>query len=86
MALALRTTPGAGLRAPLPARRAVRVVCQATKEEASPVSKMALPVVSLLATALVSGAMVFPEEALAAKSSGRVGGSSGFKSRKVESV
>lgn len=85
MAIALRTP--VGLRtssvAPARSRAAVRVICKAQPEE-HVTKKFALPVATLVATAMLSGAMIMPEEALAAKSSGRVGGSSGFKSRRME--
>eukprot|EP00195_Chlamydomonas_chlamydogama_P013807 CAMPEP_0202898704 /NCGR_PEP_ID=MMETSP1392-20130828/7155_1 /ASSEMBLY_ACC=CAM_ASM_000868 /TAXON_ID=225041 /ORGANISM="Chlamydomonas chlamydogama, Strain SAG 11-48b" /LENGTH=176 /DNA_ID=CAMNT_0049584707 /DNA_START=81 /DNA_END=611 /DNA_ORIENTATION=- len=65
--------------------RCVRtVVCRAQNTENDVVRKaVALPLASMVAAALVAGAVV-PDEALAAKSSGRVSGSSGFSSRKVQ--
>ena len=77
-----------GSRPVLPVRAAARpavprpVVCRAFKqpEHEKGGARLALPVAALVATALVSGAIV-PDEALAAKSQGRVGSSSGFKSK-----
>jgi hypothetical protein len=76
----------AGLKAPLArASRAARpaVVCQAQKDGQN---LLALPMATLVATAMITGSMVMPEDALAAKSSGRVGGSSGFAARKAAST
>ncbi|KAG2442626.1 hypothetical protein HXX76_002711 [Chlamydomonas incerta] len=69
--------------APRVARRAVVVKAQ-QNESANPVQKMALPLASMVAAALIAGAAM-PEDALAAssRSGGRVGGSSGFAARKA---
>ncbi|GFR41054.1 hypothetical protein Agub_g1698 [Astrephomene gubernaculifera] len=70
---------------PVPRAAARRVVvCRAQKsEDASPVKVMALPLASMVAAALIAGAAL-PEDALAAsqRSGGRIGGSSGFASRR----
>ena len=71
----------------LPAQRLQRarvVVCKAHQEEDALKKAIAVPLASMVAAALVAGALVMPEEALAAsRSGGRVGGSSGFSSRKA---
>lgn len=88
MALAVRNSVGtrAALSVARPRPATLRVVCQAHQQKPEKpedhVNKFALPVATLVASALVCGAIV-PEEALAAKSGGRVGGSS-FKSRRVQ--
>ncbi|GIL73185.1 hypothetical protein Vretimale_4768 [Volvox reticuliferus] len=74
------------IRAARPTQRATRrvVVCQAQKpDDVGPMKAVALPLASMVAAALIAGA-VMPEDALAAssRSGGRVGGSSGFSSRK----
>ncbi|GIL42807.1 hypothetical protein Vafri_183 [Volvox africanus] len=74
------------IRAVRPSQRATRrvVVCQAQKpEDVGPMKAVALPLASMVAAALIAGA-VLPEDVLAAssRSGGRVGGSSGFASRK----
>lgn len=76
----------APIRAARPSQQAIRriVVCQAQKpEDDSPLRLVALPLASMVAAALIAGT-AFPEVALAAssRSGGRVGGSSGFASRK----
>lgn len=78
-------------RAAAPASRAVAIrrplVCLAAQKEAEQVplaQRVALPLASMVAAAMMAGA-AFPEEALAAqsRSGGRVGGSSGFAARKA---
>uniref|UniRef100_A0A7S0WG54 Uncharacterized protein n=1 Tax=Chlamydomonas leiostraca TaxID=1034604 RepID=A0A7S0WG54_9CHLO len=81
MATMLRASARVGMRPALPSRKAI--VVKASQESA--VNRLALPVVTVCTAAMLAGA-IMPEEALAAKSSGRVGGSSGFKSRRVESA
>lgn len=66
--------------APARARAPVRVVCQAVKPEAEQRNVLAAPVAGLVAAALLTSAFV-PDEALAAKSGGRVGGSTSSFSR-----
>ena len=56
-----------------------RITCQAQKDEQIRTA-MALPLASMVAAAMIAGAFA-PEEALAARSSGRAGGSS-FSSRR----
>jgi hypothetical protein len=69
--------------APRVARRSAVVVKAQQNESANPVQKMALPLASMVAAALIAGAAM-PEDALAAsRSGGRVGGSSGFAARKA---
>lgn len=69
--------------APRVARRAVVVKAQ-QDDSPNPIQKMALPLASMVAAALIAGAAM-PEDALAAssRSGGRVGGSSGFSARKA---
>jgi len=55
--------------------------CQAQQDEKVR-SAVALPLASMMAAAIIAGAFV-PEEALAARSSGRAGGSSGFSARRA---
>lgn len=63
------------------ARPVCRVVCSAQKdEEQSGFAKLAVPLATVIAAGLLTGA-VLPEEALAARSGGRVG-RSGFSSRR----
>lgn len=63
-----------------PARVASRIVCAAQKPEHEQQQHVALPVAALVAAALLASS-VAPEEALAARSGGRVGGSS-FSARR----
>jgi len=63
------------------ARRAVRVVAQATPEQQQGDKIKQVAVAGLVASALLLGSAVAPEEALAARSGGRVS-SSGFSSRR----
>ena len=78
-ALQLRSVQG--LRAPLATRASRRpVVVKAMKEEVDRVKQAA--VAGLVATALLTGAMATPEEALAARSGGRAS-SSGFSARRA---
>ncbi len=81
--MALASHPATSLPFMLPARR--QVVCQAVrKPQVDEITQRAPAVIaSLVAAALLSGAIV-PEEALAARSGGRVGGSS-FSSRSYSS-
>mmetsp|Transcript_19642 Transcript_19642/g.54789 ORF Transcript_19642/g.54789 Transcript_19642/m.54789 type:complete len:200 (-) Transcript_19642:531-1130(-) len=51
-------------------------------EEQPRQSKLAMPFAAVLSAALITSAIV-PDEAMAAKSQGRVGGSSGFRSSKA---
>lgn len=86
MALAVRVAkPALSLRGPGVSRRAAapRVLCSAKKADGQQAEapRVALPVAALVGAALLTSALV-PEEALAAKSSGRVGGS-GFSSRRA---
>ena len=70
--------------APQPTIRAPRVVVLASQrqpEEKSLPEKLALPAAAFLAAALLFAAT--PDDALAARSGGRVGGSSGFSRRCV---
>lgn len=77
--LSVRRAPFA-VRASRPA--VARVVCSATKNEAKPGERRAAPAVAaLVAMSLIAGAFV-PDDAMAAKSSGRVGGS-GFSARRA---
>ncbi|GFH23776.1 hypothetical protein V8C86DRAFT_2604551 [Haematococcus lacustris] len=68
---------------PALARRCQPVLCRAAQQDSE--SRMALPLAALVAAAMLTGSAI-PSEALAAKSSGRVGGTSGFKSRKMEAA
>lgn len=80
----LATSARVGVRPTLPTRRAAVVVKAQQSEREGPLSRLAAGTIcTLTAAALCAGAMV-PEDALAARSSGRIGGSSGFKSRRVE--
>ena len=67
-----------GLRAPLRARVAPRVVCQA--QDDSKLKQVA--VASVVASSLLVAGAINPEEALAARSGGRVS-SSGFSARRA---
>lgn len=75
MASMQRVRP-AGLRAPLRARVAPRVVCQAT-QDSNKIKEVA--VAAVVATSLLA---ITPEAALAARSGGRVS-SSGFAARRA---
>lgn len=61
-----------------------RIVCSAQPEDKRD-NNFALPLASMVAAAMIAGAFV-PDEALAARSSGRAGGSSGFSARKSYSA
>jgi len=50
--------------------------------ERGPTAKMALPFATILAGALLTGALL-PDDALAAKSGGRMGGSGGFRASRA---
>ncbi len=69
----------ASLKPALPARKRVALVAQSQKDDRPQLAT--LPLATMVAAALLSGTFS-PEEALAARSSGRAGGSSGFSSRK----
>ena len=73
-------------RPALTTRRVVsKVICQANKDGEDSIRKsVALPFAAMVAAAMVAGAFS-PEEALAARSSGRAGGSSGFSARRAYS-
>ncbi len=80
MALLMRK-PLLSARPALPRRVVSKaVVCRASVEE-NIRKAVAVPLASLVAAALLAGAFA-PDEALAARSSGRAGGSSGFSSRR----
>lgn len=84
--LALRKISVASPALPTRARVSPRLVCRAQlpgrDEEDARRKAMTLPVATMVAAALLSSAFV-PDEALAARSSGRAGGSSGFAARKA---
>jgi hypothetical protein len=81
--LALRSRSTVPLAAAPSLRRtlAVRVACQASGSDKT--SSLLMPAIGALAAAMVLQGGVFADEALAAKSSGRVSGSSGFAARKA---
>ena len=58
---------------------AMRCLAKFESDETSVIQKVALPAATLLGAALLMAAS--PDDALAARSGGRVGGSSGFSSR-----
>ena len=96
MASALRSTPMVGRTttrtpafAPRPALRLPRVVCQANKEGekqalAEPEQRMPQIAAAAICAGLLFSSAVAPEEALAARSGGRMGASS-FSSRRSPS-
>jgi hypothetical protein len=61
-----------------------KIVCSAQPHEDIRKS-FAAPMAAMVAAAMIAGAFV-PDEAIAAKSSGRAGGSSGFSARKSYSA
>jgi uncharacterized membrane protein len=65
-------------------RATLRVLCQSQSNDDKFRQAIAMPIASMVAAALIAGAVV-PEQALAARSSGRAGGSSGFSARKSAS-
>ncbi|KAF5829715.1 hypothetical protein DUNSADRAFT_15595 [Dunaliella salina] len=71
----------------LPQRLSVKPMAKAANkvdsvEEQPQQSKLALPFATVLAGALISSA-IMPDDAMAAKSQGRVGGTSGFRSSRA---
>jgi hypothetical protein len=81
MALQLARKPQI-LRAPTAARRPVRVVAKAAPQDEQPTNRIKQAALAgVVASALLLGSAVAPEEAFAARSGGRVS-SSGFSSRR----
>ncbi|KAL6765280.1 hypothetical protein V8C86DRAFT_2464391 [Haematococcus lacustris] len=70
-------------RPAVPAEHRRSVISRATRRDDEP--RVALPLATLVAATLLTGSAM-PQEAYAAKSSGRVGGTTGFKSRKVDTA
>lgn len=79
--LAGRTSAFRASSSRLPSLPQRALVVRAAQEERSLHEKLAAPAAALLGAALLFAAT--PDEALAARSGGRVGGSSGFASRRA---
>lgn len=83
----LSAAPAAPRRMPLPTMRISAHKPQQPQHQQEQEHEMqnfaALPLAGLLAAALMAAPLVSPGDALAARTSGRAGGSSGFSSRKM---
>jgi uncharacterized membrane protein len=66
-----------------PARQLCRKVVVCKAEQQFSIQKLALPVATASLALMLSGAF-FPEDAMAARSGGRAGGSSGFSARRSQ--